>query len=93
MFFGQTTLTIRRKSVASDLCEILVSNETLGIAPSICTVCWPIFREKLRDAWSLGDSELKRVEEELLMAGTTKLQQEIGSVARIRALGFEWPQR
>jgi hypothetical protein len=91
MCVGQSTLAIRRKSSESDVCDIFVRGEAADLVSSTCSMAWPTFREKLRDAWSISETELEAVEKQLLTIGSAKLSHSIHSPAQILALGLAWP--
>lgn len=65
----QTTLGIRRRSFDSDTCDIFIVGEASGATVTPCSVSWSTLKEKLRDAWSLEDMELDKIQEELFSTG------------------------
>jgi hypothetical protein len=83
-------LIVSRNGPQSESCSL---SARTGDVATECQATWPNLKEKLRDVLSLGDTELIRMEDELLSTGTTKIEDAEADPARLRALGLEWPVR
>jgi hypothetical protein len=74
----------------SNICSL---SATADQSTAVCRTAWLNLKEKLRDVLRLEDSDLIRMESELVSTGATQIESVEASPARLRALGLEWPVR